>query len=356
MSSARTGCGLRSMQPRLATHARPGRLVDHDLVRRPAGWERQRRDPHPLGPVVGRPLLEERLLVDPVDEALEGHRPAADAAQRAVGDGEEVAHDVELRVARHGEVDLVRVRDRDLAAADLEDLLARRHGRNPRRAEQSGHVLGGHAVAGSGRRGRRGWPRLETGRILTSAGPASDVAPDARRPMAATEAQLTWIWRPNPGRRRAKPGPPTGITTTRPGPHRPVVCRPSSPRSSPASSIDRIGSSSSAAATVATRCSSRATATTWSASTPRPRQSRLCSPPGLGVRAAFVHAGHRGAGPLRPDPGRSRTPPRIRAVLPARDHGDRGRDAARPRRRRSPSPVTCWPSSIGRSGIRAVQR
>ena len=103
------------------------RLVDHDLVGRPARRERQRRDAHPLGPVVGRPLLEERLLVDPVDEPLERHRPSPNAGQRAVGDGEEVAHDVELRVARHGEVDLVGVRDRDLPPADLEDLLARRH-------------------------------------------------------------------------------------------------------------------------------------------------------------------------------------------------------------------------------------
>ena len=114
------------------------RLVDDDLVGRPTRRERQRRDAHPLGPVVGRPLLEERLLVDPVDEPLERHRPAADARQRPVGDGDEVGHHVELGVAGLGEVDLVGVRDRDLAAADLEHLLARRHGRHARTAAIGG--------------------------------------------------------------------------------------------------------------------------------------------------------------------------------------------------------------------------
>ena len=105
----------------------PGRVVDDDLVGGPAGRERQRRGPDEVGHVLRRPLLEERLPGGAVDEPLERHRPAAGAAQRAVGDGQVVVDEVELRVAGLREVDLPRVRDRDLAPVDPEDLLFRRH-------------------------------------------------------------------------------------------------------------------------------------------------------------------------------------------------------------------------------------
>ena len=105
-------------------------LVHDDLVGGPAGREGQLGGADPVGRVVRRPLLEERLLGDAVDEALEGHRPAADAGQRAVGDRKVVVDEVELRVSGVREVDLLRVGDRDLATADLEDLLGRRHARN----------------------------------------------------------------------------------------------------------------------------------------------------------------------------------------------------------------------------------
>ena len=103
----------------------PRRVVEDDLVGGPARRERQLGGPDPVRPVVRRPLLEEGLAGGAVDEALQRHRPAADAAQRAVGDREVVLHEVELRVARLREVDLGRVGDRDLAAADPEDLLGR---------------------------------------------------------------------------------------------------------------------------------------------------------------------------------------------------------------------------------------
>ena len=82
-SSARTGCGFRSMQPRLTTQASPaGSSRTISSAVRPDG-KGQLGGPDPVGRVVGRPLLEERLLRDPVDEPLEGHRPAAGAAERA---------------------------------------------------------------------------------------------------------------------------------------------------------------------------------------------------------------------------------------------------------------------------------
>ena len=104
-----------------------GRLVEHDLVGGPARREGERGRPDPVGRVVRGALLEERLLLGPVDEPLERHRAAADPGQRAVGDREEVPHQVELGVPGLGEVHLVGVADRDLAVADLEDLLPCRH-------------------------------------------------------------------------------------------------------------------------------------------------------------------------------------------------------------------------------------
>ena len=127
-SSARTGMRVEVDAAEVGDPGEAGRLVDDDLVGGAPGRERQRGGPDPVGRVVRRALLEERLLLGPVDEALERHRPAAHPDERPVGDGEEVADEVQLRVAGLREVELVRVADRDLAAADLEDLLPRRHG------------------------------------------------------------------------------------------------------------------------------------------------------------------------------------------------------------------------------------
>ena len=95
-----------------------GRVVDDDLVGGPAGREGQGRRPDELGHVLRRPLLEERLPGGAVDEPLERHRPPAGAAQRPVGDRQVVLDEVELGVAGLREVDLARVRDRDLAPVD----------------------------------------------------------------------------------------------------------------------------------------------------------------------------------------------------------------------------------------------
>ena len=118
------------------------------------------------------------------------------AAQRAVGDREVVLDEVELRVAGLREVDLVRVRDRDLAAGDLEDLLARRHGRNDTavgrgygtRSISPGPTISGPArhAAGAPALGlaRRGTnlprqPSLERAGVATAAG----AAPARSRPV-----------------------------------------------------------------------------------------------------------------------------------------------------------------------------
>jgi hypothetical protein len=70
--------------------------------------------------------------VDAVGVADEDVGPAARPPQRALGDREVVADDLDLRDPRLGKVDLARVRDRDLPAGGLDhDLLrlARRHRR-----------------------------------------------------------------------------------------------------------------------------------------------------------------------------------------------------------------------------------
>ena len=140
----------------------PGRLVEDDLVGGPAGRERQRRDPKEVGPVLGGPLLEEEVAGGAIDEALERHRPAAYAAQRAVGDRQVVADEVELRVAGLREVDLVRVRDGHVAIADPDDLLAGRHPRTiPRRGaaalDADRRRLGPARVAEPANPWRAGW-------------------------------------------------------------------------------------------------------------------------------------------------------------------------------------------------------
>ena len=105
------------------------RVVDDDLVGGTAGREGQRHRPQPLGPVLGRPLLEEGLARGAVDEALQRHRPPTGAGEGARGDREVVADEVELRRPDRLEEDLARVRDHDLAIAEPEDLLLLRHAR-----------------------------------------------------------------------------------------------------------------------------------------------------------------------------------------------------------------------------------
>src|SRR5690606_5290605 len=66
-------------------------------------------------------LLEEGSFLDAVDEALEHHRAVADADKRAIGDGDEVVHKVQLGVPGLGEVHLAGIGDGDFAASDFED-------------------------------------------------------------------------------------------------------------------------------------------------------------------------------------------------------------------------------------------
>ena len=108
----------------------PCRVVDHDLLRRAAGGEGERRRPQPGGALLGGALLVEDLPFRAVDEALEHDGTVPNAAERSGRYRQVVADDVELRQLRLlREIGLARVGDAHLPAVDREDLrcLFRRH-------------------------------------------------------------------------------------------------------------------------------------------------------------------------------------------------------------------------------------
>jgi hypothetical protein len=78
-------------------------------------------DVHGLEPVrvrVGHALLVEEVSLDSVRVALHLHGPALDVVQDARRQVEVVVDEVAFRQAGAGEVDLVEIRERDVAAAD----------------------------------------------------------------------------------------------------------------------------------------------------------------------------------------------------------------------------------------------
>src|SRR5206468_8833534 len=99
-----------------------------ELVGVSAGRERHPRSLDPLGTLLGHALLPDHLAADARGLALELARALVERAHDAVADRDEVPDEVELRLAARGEVDLVRARDLDRAAADLQLDEGRRHG------------------------------------------------------------------------------------------------------------------------------------------------------------------------------------------------------------------------------------
>ena len=78
-------------------------VARHHFFGAAAGRKAQRHHLDPGRPRLRRALLEEELAVDAVRIAHQHVGPAARGAQRAVGHGEVVAHEVELGVARLAE-------------------------------------------------------------------------------------------------------------------------------------------------------------------------------------------------------------------------------------------------------------
>ncbi len=114
---------------------RPGVKVDHGEVRGPhdlrhlgdaklvgvaAGRERHPGRLDPLGTLLGNALLVDLLALDPVGKAAELRRPLAQGTHDALADGEVVADEIPLRVARRREQHLVGVRHLDETFPDLD--------------------------------------------------------------------------------------------------------------------------------------------------------------------------------------------------------------------------------------------
>ena len=85
-----------------------------------AGGEGDARGLDPVGPLLRHPLLPDHLAARARGLALQLGRTLVQGADDPVADGDEVLHEIELRLAARREVDLVRIRDLDDAAPDLE--------------------------------------------------------------------------------------------------------------------------------------------------------------------------------------------------------------------------------------------
>src|SRR5207245_6850490 len=81
----------------------------------------------PVRALLGRALLPDHLTADALRLALELARPLEERANNPVADADEVPHEVELRLAPGGKVDLVGVRDLHGAVANLDLDERRRH-------------------------------------------------------------------------------------------------------------------------------------------------------------------------------------------------------------------------------------
>jgi hypothetical protein len=79
----------------------------------------------PLRRIRRHSLLEERASLCAVREPLHEGRPPAGRPQQGLGDGEVVAHQVELGLAALREEDLVRARDRQIASGNLDHAVLR---------------------------------------------------------------------------------------------------------------------------------------------------------------------------------------------------------------------------------------
>ena len=97
-----------------------GGVVDHGEDRRVSARELHELLADIVG-VLGHALLVEEIALHPVRVAHHVERPLPHVRQRALGDVDVVADEIALRQSPLREVDLVRVRDRDLMVADAHE-------------------------------------------------------------------------------------------------------------------------------------------------------------------------------------------------------------------------------------------
>ena len=109
-------------------HERGG-VARYDFFGGPARWETERDHLYPVGPRFRRALLIEKLTAGAVRIADEDVRTPARALERARRNREVIAREIELGMAALREQYLGGIRDRDLAAGNLQQFLflRRRH-------------------------------------------------------------------------------------------------------------------------------------------------------------------------------------------------------------------------------------
>ena len=128
-----------------------GSVPGHDLHGAAPGREAQLHRVDPGRPGLRRPLLEERLALRAVHEALEHHGTSRGTGHGPVRHAEVVPDQVKLGVPGTREEDLARIGDGHLVACHLQDFLAIGHGAT---------ITGAHGP-GAARRRRRA--RLSSG-------------------------------------------------------------------------------------------------------------------------------------------------------------------------------------------------
>ena len=101
------------------------RVARYDFFGNPAGRKTQRDGVDPIGSRCRRALLKEEFAVDAIGIPDEHIGPAAGRTQGALGNGEIVTSEVELRVASLRKEHFAGVRDRDIASGGRHDLAPR---------------------------------------------------------------------------------------------------------------------------------------------------------------------------------------------------------------------------------------
>ena len=112
--------GVEIDAPEIDRPRQAGGVVDDGLLGRRAGGVLQLGDVDEIRALLRGALLEDGLLGDALDEALENHRPPGDTAQGAVGDGQVVADQVQLGDTRIRKDDLVRMADGHVPTVHLQ--------------------------------------------------------------------------------------------------------------------------------------------------------------------------------------------------------------------------------------------
>ena len=98
-------------------------VIDHELLGRPAGWERECDRAQPGRTIGRRAFLIEGLALSAVHKSLENDRTTLNAKEGSASNGQVITDDIEFgELDLPGEIELFRMSDSDLAPLDGEHL------------------------------------------------------------------------------------------------------------------------------------------------------------------------------------------------------------------------------------------